>query len=587
MKFCFVFICQKGELEIKSMLLAASLVENLQCNYELVAAIPQPESHWGKISNSTEKLIAKLGIRAVKIQNQVNSDYPIGNKVSCLGINTDANKIVFLDSDILCLRKFNPENYLKNQFNAKPADLQTFNNWKPVYDLFNMDLPKDRVVTTSSKQEMYPYFNAGVIAIDNNKQFSNEWISCCKRIDKSEDIINKRPWLDQIGLPIAIKKLNWNYGVLDERFNFPAHIKKLPVETPFLCHYHFPKIIQNENRLLQFVGNLAIKYPLLTRISKNTANWEFVAKQAEAQGESKPKNKSTEPKKKTGFILSKYIRHKLWQYNSNRNENRNIIITGIPRSGTSYLCKLLFSIENIVVINEPDDIFSLLENSTPFERPLRGYFKKLRLKILQGEKIKNKIQNGEIIEDTAKKDERVFYKHYITNSKFLLAVKNTLAFLPVLPYLEQTMPKSVTVVCIRNPIDTIASWKNSFPHLRGVIFDNFPKVFFNDSYRNSWQDDAIHEIFTTENIQVRRALLWNYFAEIIIKNKKSVIIIKYEDFVRHPNLELQKILYRFPEFKYDLPESEVRSGKETMSTEEIELIKSICQTPASKFGYKL
>jgi len=69
MKYCFVFICQQGELEIKSMLLAASLKENLQCDYELVSAIPQPESRWGKISENAEKLIDQLGIRKVTIEN--------------------------------------------------------------------------------------------------------------------------------------------------------------------------------------------------------------------------------------------------------------------------------------------------------------------------------------------------------------------------------------------------------------------------------------------------------------------------------------------------------------------------------------
>ena len=128
MKYCFVFVCQQGELEIKSMLLAASLKENLRCNYELIAAIPQPESRWGKISENTEKLIKKLGIRKVEIENQIDLNYPIGNKVSCFGIESGADKIIFLDSDILCVRNFNPEKYLIHSFNAKPADLPTFKN---------------------------------------------------------------------------------------------------------------------------------------------------------------------------------------------------------------------------------------------------------------------------------------------------------------------------------------------------------------------------------------------------------------------------------------------------------------------------
>ncbi len=275
MKYCFVFICQQGELEMKSMLLATSLKENLRCDYELVVAIPYPESIWGKISESSEKLIQQLGIRKVFIENQINLNYPIGNKVSCLGIEADADKIIFLDSDILCVSPFDPGKHFVNSFNAKPADLPTFKNWKPVYKLFNLDLPTEHVISTTSKEEMYPYFNAGMIAIDNNKKFSFEWIECCKLIDESDEILNKRPWLDQIGLPIVIKKLKWSYGVLDERFNFPAHQKKMPKKLPFLCHYHFPSVINEDRRLLNFTDNLIKTYPLLMELSHSQPQWKF------------------------------------------------------------------------------------------------------------------------------------------------------------------------------------------------------------------------------------------------------------------------------------------------------------------------
>jgi hypothetical protein len=110
LKWSFVFVCQAGELEIKSMLLATSLQRFLRCNYELVAAIPQPTSQWGQISASTQALMQTLGVRSVPITNSIDLNYPIGNKVACLGIESSADKIVFLDSDILCLREFSPQN---------------------------------------------------------------------------------------------------------------------------------------------------------------------------------------------------------------------------------------------------------------------------------------------------------------------------------------------------------------------------------------------------------------------------------------------------------------------------------------------
>lgn len=584
MKYCFVFICQQGELEIASMLLAASLKENLKCDYELVAAIPQPELRWGKISATSEKLIKQLGVRKVFIENKINLNYPIGNKVSCFGIETDADKIIFLDSDILCVSQFDPEKHFINSLNAKPADLATFRNWKPVYDLFDFDLPKERVISTTTNEKMYPYFNAGMIAIDNIKEFSQQWIECCKKIDKSGNILNNRPWLDQIALPIVLKKLNWDYGILDERFNFPAHQKKMPEELPFLSHYHFPYVISKDNRLLKFVDKLTGKYPLLKELIKDLSQWNFLS---DHQVIWIFKRNYFKFRKRTAIAINpinNYFKRKYWFTFFSKNEDRNIIITGIPRSGTSYLCKLLNTLENGVVINEPEELM-ILQGSSLWQ--LRAYFNKMRYKISKGHKIWNKIQDGSIIEDTALINERTLTKHKIKNKEFLLLVKNPLVFLAFLSSFKEIMPKSKVVVCIRNPIDTIASWKKSFPHLSDVIFEQFPKIFSDERIMTEQQKNAIKQINETEDFEVKRALLWNYLAEIINKNRDSVILIRYEDFIVNPNLELQKIFVHFPDATFDFPVSELRSKRAAMNEEEIIKITKICGKTAQKFNYKL
>lgn len=585
MKYCFVFICQKGELEIKSMLLAASLKENLHCNYELVAAIPYPESKWGTISKETERVIRKLKIKKIRIENQIDTDYPIGNKLSCLGIETNADKIVFLDSDILCLRNFSPGDYLKNKFNAKPADLKTFQDWEPVYELFNMDLPQEKVLSTSSREEMLPYFNAGMIAVDNEDIFAKEWISCCKDIDRCEKIPNKRPWLDQIGLPITIKKLDWDYGILDERFNYPAHLKKMPTELPFLCHYHFPEVVDDETRLFTFIDNLIKKYPLIKEILKISSNWGNILKRIENLEGERSTNKSHININNYFLRLRNRIPNFQSSDKSNSSKKKNLIITGIPRSGTSYLCKLLFSIENVIIINEPEEVFPLLDNISLDDRSINKFYDDLRYKIISGEEISNKISDGEIIEDTAKNDSRVLYKHSFSNKDFLLGVKNTLAYLSALPNLMRTMPDATIVACIRNPIDTIASWKNSFSHLRNVEFENFPKTFFNYNFRSHWQNDAIYEIVNTDDIVLKRALLWNYLSEMIYRNMESINLIKYEELVKDPNREINKITYKFPEYQFDFNASQLRTSRESINSKELEKIRVVCSKQALRFGY--
>ncbi|RKZ45568.1 MAG: hypothetical protein DRR16_24100, partial [Candidatus Parabeggiatoa sp. nov. 3] len=57
------------------------------------------------------------------------------------------------------------------------------------------------------------------------------------------------------------------------------------------------------------------------------------------------------------------------------------IITGIPRSGTSYLCRLLHSVPDCVVINEPTEIFAPLNNQLTFWQ-VATFYQELRRDIL-------------------------------------------------------------------------------------------------------------------------------------------------------------------------------------------------------------
>lgn len=54
------------------------------------------------------------------------------------------------------------------------------------------------------------------------------------------------------------------------------------------------------------------------------------------------------------LIETKVIMKSLPEMEQDSKNYLNIILTGIPRSGTSYLCGLLDKTDNSVVINEPN-----------------------------------------------------------------------------------------------------------------------------------------------------------------------------------------------------------------------------------------
>ncbi len=287
MKYCFIFVCQEGGLELKSMLLAASLKHYLRCDYECVAALPQPAARWGTVSADTLAFMHSLGVRSVPITNRINENYPIGNKFACLGIDTPADKLIFLDSDILCSREFSPDSIPPNPssifgtaqntarkikgifdapFSAVPSTIlftRDVKRWQQIYDLFNLPLPQWQVISLGTDELMLPYFNAGVIAVQNGLGFAEIWEDSCRKIDAEASITNKYPWLDQLALPIAVARLNLTVNVLEDRFNYQVGQMPLPNDLPFFCHYHVPSAIRCEPRLNQIVNELADTYPLL------------------------------------------------------------------------------------------------------------------------------------------------------------------------------------------------------------------------------------------------------------------------------------------------------------------------------------
>lgn len=578
MKYSFVFICQQGELEIKSILLAASLKRFLRCDHELVAALPQPESRWGKPADATLHLLASLGVRQARITNPVDDGYPIGNKLACLNIETTADKIVFLDSDMLCLREFPHLPRFEQAFNAKPADLHTFGSvpgeWALVYASLGLDLPTVPVLATVSGQTMSPYFNAGMIAVRRDAGLGDVWVDCARAIDANPAIGNKRPWLDQIALPVAVARLGLAVDYLDERFNYPAHLKPLDGhDLPYFCHYHSPDVLRREPLANALVTELVSGYPALRSIIETVPEWRILL----------------EPYTLKRTTPLPFLRPSREADMRKAAAGAEVLITGIPRSGTSYLCSILNKVRDCVVINEPAQIFPPLAGQVlPWGVPV--HYRDLRRAILSGKPIENKLHNGEFIEDTAQVDTVEAYSPVVSRPDFLLATKNTLAYLARLPQLRRVMPRATVVVCVRNPLDTIASWKNSFDHLASAAVENFPVGSPQDGHLSLQARQRLEEISLTRSPAVRRALLWRHLAELILENRDRVLLLRYEEMVTRPQEALQEIL-RTARVSFGLRRvavlhpSSLRTRREGLDNEDLLAVRSICGQAAMELGY--
>lgn len=576
-KLSIVFVCQAGDLEIKAGLLAASIRQfHSASEVELIACTPHISGVAENPGTHTESLFSELDVSIRHIDSPFGESYPIGNKMAALAVPTRADRTLFLDTDILCLAPLAISGLSEADIQFKPVDLHTFEiQWQKIYEKFNLELPAGRVFTSVDQQYILPYFNAGVISVSDNQNFAHTWMETSKAIEADQNIENKRPWLDQLSLPVAVERMSMSYRLLGEEYNFPAHNRALCSGVK-LCHYHWPYIIREEPELSNIVWSLTTRSPDLKNLLESMDEWAVLLKPYRQSPLNKERNYAQADDKSSSFRTPDIT--------------TNCIVTGLPRSGTSLLCNLLDQVADVAVINEPDEIFALLADAHD-SRTLELFYRTTRCRILDGAVLKNKIdENGDIIQDTNIADERKDYCPHVQRQDFLLATKNPLAYMARLPMLVQYYQREQIVTCIRHPYDTIRSWVTSFVHLQKVLLDRFPFGGDADPLLSSWQTEQLRRIRLEESEVTRRALLWRYLAQLIWTNRNRLSVVRYEDLTRQPYAVLSELLSSWD--GYVIPEQigsgvDYRQRKDELDEQDKIEIRRLCSDVARLFNYSL
>lgn len=273
------------------------------------------------------------------------------------------------------------------------------------------------------------------------------------------------------------------------------------------------------------------------------------------------------------------------------NHTNDIFITGIPRSGTSYLCTQLHNLKDCVAINEPEEIFRILPEVKDIPA-MRGYYDALRARIVAGEPIANKISGGKLIEDTAKVFAEEFYRPSVSSERFVLATKNTLGYLARLPYLLDAMPEATFIACVRNPFDTIASWKTTFNHLSGATVRELRLGYLGDPCLSEAAQRRLHGVDEETRPEARRALFWSHLAQVILDHRDRVVIWRYEDVVADPEARLRALFDGMPDAPAFEPltpfvPSAARSKRENLNELDRTAILEHTREAAASLGYTL
>lgn len=558
-----VFVIQRGELALKALLLAYSLRKHLSATARLVAACPD-YADWGDLDAAVLNCLQELNVELLRFTPQFAPDYPIGNKVSALALLEEQQAGIFLDSDMLCLAPWAITELLPKQTSqqlslaAKPADVLTWGSeqqWAQLQQGLGLPAINQRVHCSVDGQLTQPYFNAGMLATYHPQQLAAHWLQYCKSIRNLENPPQPiYPWLDQIALAVcSVTHVQQRY-VLDESWNFPAHLRALPRSGVKLCHYHRPGVVLREPALLALVREAAAKHRVIAQLLAEHHAWQPL------------------------------LRAKYPQLRSKHLDKRDFIITGIPRSGTSLVSRLLDQQKNWLVVNEPKEaIPALLARQDA--SGIAAMHRDLREQILLGQPIENKVRNGAVISDTALGDTREFYHPDVSGRYFRLGSKNTLAYLASLDSLQKLNWPIIAV--IRHPLDALASWQGTFSHLQAADPQQLPVVNSGFYGWAGWQRAALDEIAIQPEPLLRRVLLWRLLAQTLLA-QRSIHLWYYEQLVQQPQAHIQRLRRSLGDYGRVQPlEALTRRQRMPSNNPHRDCLGDLCAAELRALGYSL
>ncbi len=210
----------------------------------------------------------------------------------------------------------------------------------------------------------------------------------------------------------------------------------------------------------------------------------------------------------------------------------NVILTGVPRSGTTLTCHLLNKLPNTVALHEPMDVdvFPKLKDHDGICDEIDRFFGETRRSIITCKTAISKHVNG-LVPDNPIGDQRsksglresIISLGEISIRKelspdFVLVVKHPAAFTAVLESLIKRFP---CYAVIRNPLSVLASWNSTELPVANGHAHNAERLDI----------DLAQTLERIEDTTDRQLQLLSWFFEKYQKILPEGSILRYEDII--------------------------------------------------------
>lgn len=212
--------------------------------------------------------------------------------------------------------------------------------------------------------------------------------------------------------------------------------------------------------------------------------------------------------------------------------NRDVVITGIPRSGTTLLSALLHNPPSSVSIDEPQwhgkRARDLNGDTEAFADWLQADFRDVRNRLETGQTVQTReALDGGALTNYRSGDEKNFrfvQKAFAVGPEFVLAMKSPVLYTAALPSLIARGQSIVAI--IRDPVATLLSWASVPFHI------STGRLPAGERY---WPELAAIAT-SSHSVLERQAMIWELFARRYMENESAVSLLRYEDLLARPQI---------------------------------------------------
>ncbi len=244
------YIVEPPDYEIMACTLLATIRECFPSEVKAVGYCPA--HRMTEISPAVIKAHEMMGaeVRPVVTEGRWDEPYPHGNKILACLEQRDTEFSAFVDSDVAFLRPNRPEFLVRGGHVScsVAASMQWGSQdvWPLIWGTFGLDVPDERVDLMRRGTGVAPYFSAGLVVFPEAEapsgRFPDVWYDTARAVDRIDSLDRRRPYLDQMTLPVAIRRagLDWNILPEEQHYILGGKIKgeRLPADREiFTVHY--------------------------------------------------------------------------------------------------------------------------------------------------------------------------------------------------------------------------------------------------------------------------------------------------------------------------------------------------------------